>query len=272
MDGPTWQAYVINMPTAHKRWADVEARLVAAQIPFQRIEAVVGKDVPLPHPDFDEAWHRRLSGRRPIPAEIGCYFSHLAAMDAFLRTDHSHGLFLEDDAVFTPRLVDTIAAALRHAAAWDVLRLATVSTNRVIPAIALEDGSSLGVNLTRTKGSAAYMLDRRAAETLRRRLRPMCMAYDIAYDLEYLWGLRALAVTPYPIVADEAAPSQIQVNINSYKYGKSRYLTVFPFRAGVETARVVCRLALLAGLLVRPRRTITASPASATLPAHPRSS
>ena len=192
-----------------------------------------------------------MTGRRPIPAEIGCYLSHIKAIDAFLRTDHAHGLILEDDAVFSADLATTIQEALRHGDAWDVLRLSTVNTDRVTPVVRLADGSWLGVNLLRSKGAAAYMLNRRAAETFRRRLLPMRLAYDIAFDLEYLWGLRALAVTPYPVVADEAAPTQIQVNINSYKYGPSRYLTVFPFRAGVEVARLFCRAAVLARLSTR---------------------
>ncbi|MFM7107705.1 MAG: glycosyltransferase family 25 protein [Planctomycetaceae bacterium] len=259
----TWQAYVVNLASADARWRAVLGRLVAAGIPFERIEAVRGRDLPVPYADFDEAWHRRLTGRRPVPAEIGCYLSHVKAIEAFLRTDHAHGLFLEDDAVFTPRLVGTIEAALRRAAAWDVLRLQTVNRDRVIRAVALGGGEFLGVNLTRSKGSAAYMLNRRAAETFLRRLLPMRLAWDIAFDLEYLWGLRAVAVTPYPVVADAEAPTQIQIGIHSCKYGPARYLTVFPFRAAVEAARVTCRSLLLARLLLRPPAGPAADPAAA---------
>lgn len=195
-----------------------------------------------------------MTGRRPIPPEIGCYLSHIKAIDAFLKTNHTHGLFLEDDAIFSEDLTATIEEALRHADLWDVLRLSTVNTDRVIPVIRLPiSGASLGVNLLRSKGAAAYMLSRRAAETFRRHLLPMRLAYDLAFDLEYLWGLRSLAVTPYPVVADAAVPTQIQINIPSYKYGLRRYVTVFPLRAAVETARVVCRLTLLGRLCLQSR-------------------
>lgn len=252
--GATWQAYILNLPGATDRWRAMEGRLVRAGIPFERIEAIRGRELPVPYADFDEAGHRLRTGRRPIPPEIGCYMSHIKALGRFLETDHTHALLFEDDAVFDETLPQTIAGALRHAGAWDMLRLQTVSTNRVMPVVAIAPDRFLGVNLIRAKGSAAYMVNRRAAETFRRRLLPMRMAYDLAFDLEFLWGLRAVAVTPYPVVADKAAPTQIQVRISSYKFGASRYLTVFPFRAVVETARTVARLSLLARLLMRRGR------------------
>lgn len=251
MPASRWQAYLINLASAEDRLRNMQARLRVAGIPYERIEAVRGRDLPSPYPDFDEPGHRKRTGRRPIPAEIGCYLSHLKAIEAFLATDHSHALILEDDAIFDPAFVTVVEAALDHARAWDVLRLQTVNRDRVVPARALCHGYALGVNLTRSKGAAAYMLNRRAAEVFRRKLRPMRMAYDIAFDIEYFWGLRAVAITPYPVTADADAPTQIQMNISAYKAGLHRYLTVFPFRAVVETARVACRLPLLARLVMR---------------------
>jgi len=249
----SWQAYVINLAAAQHRWQSMQSRLATAGIPYIRVEAIRGVDLSEPYTDFDEVGHRRRTGRRPIPPEIGCYLSHLKAIDAFLESGQTHGLIVEDDAIFAPEFMATVEAALAKSDAWDVLRLQTVNRNRVIPACPIDPNHSLGVNLTRSKGAAAYMLNRRAAEAFRRRLRPMRLAYDIAFDLEYLWGLRAVAITPYPVKADTAAPTQIQMNINAYKEGAARYLTVFPFRAAVETARVACRLRLLASLLRRGR-------------------
>lgn len=244
-----WQAYVVNLASAHQRWASTTARLDGAAISYVRVDAILGSGLPVPFPHFDETRHRRMTGRRPIPAEIGCYLSHIKAIETFLRTEHSHGLFLEDDAVFSSDFAAVVDEALKHERRWDVLRLSTVNTDRVIPVLRLNERSWLGVNPLRSKGAAAYMLNRRAAETFLRRLVPMRLAYDLAFDLEYLWGLRAVAVTPYPVVADPAAPTQIQIDVPSYKYGASRYLTVFPYRAAIETSRLFCRLTLLGRLL-----------------------
>lgn len=239
----TYRSYVINLRHARERWENIEVRLRAAGLAYERIEGVYGRDLRLPIPEFDEFSHRLMTGRRPIPAEIGCYLSHIKAIDAFLASDatHTHALIFEDDAIFGEELPAIIDAALRYAGSWDVLRLSTVGHDRVLRAIPLSGGSFLGVNLTRCKGAAGYMVNRRAAMTFRRRLLPMRLAWDIAFDLEYLWGLKALAVTPFPVVPDERAPTQIQNDINSFKLPRTRYMTVFPYRAAVESARFVMR-------------------------------
>lgn len=238
-----YHSYVINLPHARERREKIEARLRSAGLEFTRIVGVNGRELTLPIPEFDELRHRLMTGRRPIPAEIGCYLSHIQAIDAFLASDagRTHALIFEDDAVFGDDLPAIVDAALAHADSWDVLRLSTVGRDRVVRAVPLGSGSFLGVNLTRCKGAAAYMVNRKAAQTFRRRLVPMRLAWDIAFDLEYLWGLRALAVTPFPVVPDERAVTQIQNDINSFKLPRTRYLTVFPFRAAVESVRFVMR-------------------------------
>lgn len=241
MHPPAYKTYLINLPTARTRLAQMEHVLAAAGMPFTRIDAVNGRELPLPCPEFHELAHRLMTGRRPIPAEIGCYLSHMKAIDAFLASDAEHALILEDDARFDASLPSLITKALAHGHLWDVLRLSTVNTDRAVPVVALGGDAWLGVNLTRSKGAAAYMLNRRAAEAFRRRLLPMRLAYDIAFDVEFFFGLKALAVTPCPVVADETSPTQIQVGIQSFKLPRWRYATVLPFRIAVETTRVMMR-------------------------------
>lgn len=243
MANAAYRAYVINLPAARERLERMQDRLGAIGMPWTLIEGVNGRELRLPIPEFDESAHRLMTGRRPIPAEIGCYLSHIKAIDAFLASDDrmTHALIFEDDAVFGADLPPLLDAALAHADRWDVLRLSTVGRDRVLPVIPLLGNARLGVILTRCKGAAGYVVNRRAAAVFRRRLVPMRLAWDIAFDLEYLHGLTALAITPFPVVADERMPTQIQVGINGYKLPFSRYATVFPFRAAVESARVVMR-------------------------------
>jgi glycosyl transferase family 25 len=252
----SYHSYVINLPNARDRWEKIEARLRGTGLAYTRVVAVYGRELQLPIPEFDEFWHRLLTGRRPIPAEIGCYLSHIKAIDAFLASEATctHALIFEDDAIFGDDLPAMVDAALQHADAWDVLRLSTVGHDRVVPAMPLLGNRCLGVNLTRCKGAAGYMINRKAAATFRRKLVPMRLAWDIAFDLEYFWGLKALAVTPFPVVPDERAPTQIQNDINSFKLPSTRYLTVFPYRAAVESARVVMRSLLYVRTVAYGRR------------------
>jgi len=238
-----YHSYVINLPNARDRWEKIQARLIAAGLGHTRIEAINGRELQLPIPEFDEFWHRLMTGRRPIPAEIGCYLSHIKALDAFLAAEATctHALIFEDDAIFSDELPAIVDAALRHADLWDVLRLSTVGHDRVLRAISLRGRSFLGVNVTRCKGAAGYVVNRKAAATFRRKLVPMQLAWDIAFDIEYFWGLKALAVTPFPVVPDERLPTQIQNDINSFKLPATRYLTVFPYRAAIETCRFLMR-------------------------------
>ena len=109
-----YHSYVINLPSARDRWEAIEARLRTAGLSYTRIEGVNGRELRLPIPEFDEFRHRLMTGRRPIPAEIGCYLSHIKAIDAFLASDASctHALIFEDDANFGEELPVIVGAAI----------------------------------------------------------------------------------------------------------------------------------------------------------------
>lgn len=63
----------------------------------------------------------------------------------------------------------------------------------------LADGRSLAIALTREKGAGAYVINRTAANWIVRDLMPMRLSYDIAFDLEYIDGLRAAFIDPVPV-------------------------------------------------------------------------
>ncbi len=252
----TWSAYVINLARAPERWRHVSSQLAAASIPFQRIEAIDGKALSLPVAGFSPRSYALLHGRYANLFEVACYQSHLAAMAAFLASGDEHALILEDDVTVSADLAAIVGAARGHAGSWDILRLSTVNRGRWFPVIDIGGGASLGVAMTREKGAGGYMVNRRAAETFARRLVPMRLAYDIAFDLEYFYGLRALAVLPVPIRQKTGFKSQIQADVA--KLPSWRYFTVFPYRAALESSRFVCRGALYAWLRLKNTRQRTA--------------
>jgi glycosyl transferase family 25 len=103
--------YVINLDRDVGRMASIAASLKALGLPFRRLSAVLGKDVPA----WESLVDAKLYGARnrrpmPKPSEVGCYLSHLKAMEEFLQTEEPWCLILEDDVEVRAECVEVLAA------------------------------------------------------------------------------------------------------------------------------------------------------------------
>lgn len=236
------RAYLLNLPDATERLAHCKNELANANIPVTVIEAVLGKELEFPHPDFDEKGYILRQGRRRIDAEVGCYLSHIKALHTFLKSKDEYGLILEDDVRFEcPHLLRLINRAI-EIGGFDILRLSTVNSGRWKSTIPLDDTYSMGVAFTREKGAGAYLVNRKAAQRMVNRYLPMQLPYDHRFDIEWLDGLTALGVTPLPIEQRGGFATQIQNNVRSYYLPAiQRYWTVFPCRAFWEIGRALMR-------------------------------
>lgn len=237
--------YLINMDGAEDRMEVMNRETAAAGIVAERVPAVIGRNLNFPIPEFSELSYKLLHGRRLKHGEVGCYLSHVDCARRFLASDADLCLILEDDVTFEPDFLETIDAAAQNADTWDIIRLTTVSSGRKFPFRKLKNARSLSIALTREKGSGAYMINRKAARWIAEKLVPMRLAYDIAFDLEYLSGLKGAFVTPLVASQDSEFESQIQGNINAHKLPRWRYITVLPYRAYLEVSRVLARGGLL---------------------------
>jgi len=235
------KTFVINLDRAEDRLTSVKGKLSYFGIAFQRIAAVDGSKLVFPRPDYDDKRYRLLHGKRTNPAEVGCYLSHIECARRFLESGAEHALILEDDLEFPADFCELLLAALDARDSWDILRLSTVNIGRKYPFQRITTQRSLAIALTREKGSGAYMINRRAAEWLVGRMVPMRLPYDIAFDLEYLAGLRSAFVIPVPINQCTDFPTQVQQGRRSYRIAGWRRLPVFLFRAGIETSRFFTR-------------------------------
>lgn len=233
--------YLINMDSAADRLVAMERKIHDAGLAFERVPGIDGRKLAFPIPEFSERSYQLLHGRRTTPAEVGCYLSHVECARRLLAGDADMALILEDDVSFESDFVNTVDLAASQADLWDVLRLTTVNRGRKYPFQSLKQGRSLAIALTREKGAGAYIVNRAAARWIVEKLLPMKLAYDIAFDLEYLYGLRAAFV--YPLVASQYSEhkTQIQSDIKRYKLPRLRYLTVLPYRTYLEVTRFVSR-------------------------------
>lgn len=237
------KAYLINLDRAQERLQRMEAKCQEAGLPFERVPAVDGATLNFPCAEFDARSYKYLHGRKVIPAEVGCYLSHVECARRLLASDAEHALILEDDVAFPPDFLNLLRLALSESDDWDILRLSTMNKGPKFGYRRLGDGRSLAIALTREKGAGAYVINRKAALWITRDLMPMRLSYDIAFDLEYLDGLRAVFVDPVPVDQRDERKSQIQNGLAAFKYPRTRYLTVLPYRMWLEASRVAVRLA-----------------------------
>lgn len=134
-----------------------------------------------------------------------------------------------------------LAGALQRSDDWDILRLSTMNSGPKLPYLDIGGGRKLAVAIGREKGAGAYVINRKGAEWITRKLMPMRLSYDIAFDLEYLDGLRVSFITPVPVSQREEKVSQIQSHVRAAKYPRWRCFSVLPFRAWLEMSRVTMR-------------------------------
>ena len=235
------KTYLINLDRAVDRFKFMDAQLRDLGIDYERIAAVDRMKIDASVPEFDATGYRLLHGRGFHDGEIACYLSHIACLRAFLASSADHALILEDDCRLPTDLSAIIKAAIADGGEWDILRLSTVNSGIRIPYRKLDETHSLAIALTREKGAGGYVVNRRCAEVFLRRLLPIRVAWDIAFDIDYLMGLRSVFVEPVPIDQNTGMETQIQVTAKRVKLSPARYLTVFPYRAHLEINRFVRR-------------------------------
>ena len=192
--------YVINLDRDAERMASIRANLEALGLAFERLPAVMGKDVPEWEKLVDlpaYAWRNRLDS--PRAGEVGCYLSHLKAMETFLRTDAPWCVILEDDVEVLPACAEVLRS-LAEKDDWDLVKLFNFHSGMPVTKRALAGGHRLVAHLTRTTSSAAYAVNRRAAESLLKSMRPISEQVDHALDRPWETGLRTRGIRPMPVV------------------------------------------------------------------------
>jgi len=237
--------YVINLDRDVERMASLAGSLQALNLPFKRVSAVLGKEVP----NWEKLVDVELYGARnrlpmPRPGEVGCYLSHLKAMEEFLRTDEPWCVILEDDVEVRPECVEVLAA-LGQKDDWDLVKLFCFHSGLPVRKRALTPNHYLVVHLTRTTSSAAYVVNRRAAETLLNFMRPISEQVDHALERPWETGLRVRGVRPLPVVlAPVAATTTIGYDDKlTVRTPLGRSWTLFFSRASKESCRFLNALA-----------------------------
>jgi glycosyl transferase family 25 len=203
-----FSTYLINLDRATERMEQMDAQLNEVGIPYTRISAVLGDLLDDPIEGLDEPGFRIRTGKHRNKREVGCYFSHIKVLKAFLESDSEYALVLEDDAKLPKNLLEVIESALAHGDKWDLLRLSSSREGEFVNIASLIDNYQLCINTRVLKNTAAYMVNRKAAERCIDKLMPMRFPYDVALDRDWSIGIKTACIHPFPVALTEM-PGQI---------------------------------------------------------------
>jgi glycosyl transferase family 25 len=238
------KGYVINLDREPARWRHITAAFQATDIQLVRVSALDGTSMQPPANEFDPSGYLRRHGRRINIFEVACYLSHLKALRAFLDSiAEEAAMIMEDDVTPSPALDGVVREALKLSGSWSILRLSGLSGGKPLRVRRLTGTHSVYVNFGRLKGAGAYMINRAAARCFVEHLLPVRLPYDHAMDREWLWGLNAACVLPFPVSQTERQfRSSIQHNSQPKLGGVRRLCTTYPYQAINELNRYAFRL------------------------------
>lgn len=206
-----WPAYVINLAPNAARLANAKAVFEAQGIGWDRIDAVMGADLPADEvARAYDAKRNATDGKYPlVPAEIGCYLSHIAAWERIAMGDAEGGFIFEDDFAADETLSEILERLSADHADWDMVKLFSFdAAPRVMNRRGLgADGRFELVEPYRVPTCLiGYGLTRDAARHLAARAIPFFRPVD--EDQKFVWetGLTVKLVLPAPVrVGDQQA-------------------------------------------------------------------
>ena len=201
MDNP--KIYVLNLDRSPERWETFVRSFESTGLEIVRVSGVDGKEVPLPHPDYDERCYRLYHGKRTSAGEIGCYFSHIKALRQFLESNEETALICEDDVSAQPELLQILHEVLSLKKHWDLLRLNCLHIPTYVPVRKLDFGYCLTVPVYWAGGAGAYLVNRKAAEKIIASSLPMYLPYDHAFEQNWRMNLTIMMIVPFPILLNE---------------------------------------------------------------------
>lgn len=199
----TVHSFVINLKDATERWDHMSQALEKVGLDFTRIDAVLGKMLTEPISAFDERRFNILTGKHKNYGEIGCYLSHIKALNTFIKSDFKYALILEDDVELPHHLPSLIHAAIQNSQHWDMLRLSSSREGNYIKISDLPHESALAYNTRVLKNTGAYLLNRKAAQACTQKMLPMRLPYDVALDRDWDFDFKTACIVPFPVVCKD---------------------------------------------------------------------
>jgi glycosyl transferase, family 25 len=232
---PGLMVLLINLDRSDQRRSQMEQRLAALGLPYERLPAVDGKrHWPELKTSVNISEFQRNVGRDLMQGEIGCYHSHLLAWNRLIASDAQTLLVLEDDVVFGQDFLAALGQALRHRDQWDILKLNKIRAKQPVPQAQLGT-YALNAYIGPLTGMGAYLITREIATRLMPAMLPIQLPIDLELDQVYLHRIRHYGLEPFPSYVNDENQSTITGAAFSgvHKYPRHRRLASYRRRLGV---------------------------------------
>ncbi|KIC21043.1 glycosyltransferase family 25 protein [Leisingera sp. ANG-Vp] len=140
--------FLINLDASPDRLAAATDAMAAQGTSFTRVSGYDGRKTnPLDVPEYDAAAMRAYFGRDMNGGEVGCCFSHIRALQAFVESGKPYGLIFEDDVSPAPQAMELTRALIewqneRGTPDWYVANLGAERSKILSPVTTLRANGS----------------------------------------------------------------------------------------------------------------------------------
>ncbi len=191
------QTFVISLPQSLDRQENVKKELLNTNLEWSFLEAVDGRKLTFPIPQYLPKEVQKLLGFQLTPNEIGCFLSHQKAWQ-YCINKNLPTLILEDDFTLSSHFEEIIDLLLCRSEDWDLVRLQALmrSSDHLIQAYGQY---SLVYNGSDPLGATAYILKPAAAQLLLRYSGHIYEPLDHYLEHQRKHSIRMLAIKPYPV-------------------------------------------------------------------------
>lgn len=195
----SFNAYVISLKKDDLRRKSIAEELSKHNIRFKFFDAIDGKSLFSPIPEYAIDIRRLWYGYELTLGEIGCFLSHRALWKTCVELD-TPLLIFEDDVEIKVNIQEILCAISKIEEDFDFLRLSGVRTKKNIR-LKIQSFPEFKVveELRDPSGTGAYIITPRGASKLLKSSSSFFVPVDNFISQRFSNNLKSLAIFPYPV-------------------------------------------------------------------------
>ena len=192
----TLQTLVISMKRSPERRERAKEELAKTPFQWDFLDAVDGKLLDFPIPEYSAQKVQRLLGYQMMAGELGAFLSHKKCWQACIDKNQTTLVF-EDDFILLPQFEKVVNYLLNEYLDWELVRLQALadSTNTVLEQ---KDDFAVVQNHRDPLGCTAYLIKPTAAKKLLEHSKSIYEPIDHYMEHFHKHGVRFLSIYPYP--------------------------------------------------------------------------